>query len=182
VFHTWTNLIFRPCVSGPHNKGAAPDFGENITKTNNRQNRIENRDFVSLDPEQNRIKTELPIDKIDYQLIRSEIVTAKNESSFDLVDSTTALDCASGQVHLIVQLKREIGKLWEDIEKAPYKELFNASVSGVFVWRCVQMQRQIDQVLGQVSKSLRKDSRSRPSDNSDRRVHFVSAGRQLTKK
>jgi len=30
-----------------------------ITKTNNRQNRIENRDFVSLDPEQARIRNEL---------------------------------------------------------------------------------------------------------------------------
>lgn len=49
-------------------------FGENVTKTNDCQNRIENRDFVSLDPEQSRIRTELAIDKIDYQLARSESV------------------------------------------------------------------------------------------------------------
>lgn len=121
-------------------------FGENVTKTNNRQNRIENRDFVALDPEQSRIRTELAIDKIDYQLARSEPLP-RTPRSFDLIESTTALACASGNVNLVVQLKREIGKLWEDIEKAPYKELFNPTISGMLVWRCVQTQRLVDKAL-----------------------------------
>ena len=37
------------------------NFGEQVTRTNNRQNRIENRDFVTQDSEQLRIKTELSI-------------------------------------------------------------------------------------------------------------------------
>jgi hypothetical protein len=121
-------------------------FGQQVTKTNNRQNRIENRDFVSLDEEQNRIRTELAIDKVDYQVVRSETVS-KGENAFDLVEATTALACASGHVRLVVQLKREIGKLWEDLSKAPYKELFNPSVPGLYVWRCVQVQRMIDKAL-----------------------------------
>ena len=127
----------------------SPTFGEDVTKTNNRQNRIENRDFVSLDPEQSRIRTELAIDKIDYQLARSESVM-RGAVSFDLIESTTALACASGNVNLAVQLKREIGKLWEDLKRAPYKELFNPTVSGMYVWRCVQTQRKIDKALTQV--------------------------------
>ena len=121
-------------------------FDEALTRTNNRQNRIENRDFVALDPEQTRVETELAIDGVDYQLMRSESVT-RSETSFDLVESTTALACASQTVRLAVQLKREIGKLWDDIEKAPYKELFNASVPGLHVWRAVHTQRQIDRAL-----------------------------------
>lgn len=121
-------------------------FGEEVTKTNNRQNRIENRDFVSLDPEQSRVRSELVIDGIDYQLVRSESV-ARTPNSFDLVDATTALACASKKIRLVVQLKREIGKLWEDVSKAPYKELFNPDVPGLFVWRCVQVQRRIDEAL-----------------------------------
>ena len=46
-------------------RGEDVGFGEEVTKTNNRQNRIENRDFVSLDPEQSRIRSELAIDGID---------------------------------------------------------------------------------------------------------------------
>jgi hypothetical protein len=121
-------------------------FGQQVTRTNNRQNRIENRDFVALDEEQNRIRTELAIDKIDYQVVRSETV-ARSETAFDLVDASTALACASEQVRLVVQLKREIGKLWEDLSRAPYKELFNPAVSGLFAWRCVQTQRHIDKAL-----------------------------------
>jgi hypothetical protein len=127
-------------------RGDDVSFGEEVTKTNNRQNRIENRDFVSLDPEQSRLRSELAIDGVDYQLVRSESVT-RTANSFDLVDATTALACASAKMRLVVQLKREIGKLWEDVSKAPYKELFNPEVSGLFIWRCVQAQRRIDEAL-----------------------------------
>jgi hypothetical protein len=128
-------------------------FGESVTKTNNRQNKIENRDFVALDPEQGRIRTELALDKIEYHILREE-AASRTETAFDLVESTTALACASSNVGTVVQLKREIGKLWENIEKAPYKELFNASVPGLYVWRCVQAQRKIDQALDSLLKDL----------------------------
>jgi hypothetical protein len=121
-------------------------FADEVTRTNNRQNRIENRDFVTLDPEQTRIRTELAIDGIDYQVMRSE-AAVRSDTAFDLVEATTALACASGTVRLAVQLKREIGKLWEDITRAPYKEIFNASVPGLHVWRCVQVQRRIDRAI-----------------------------------
>lgn len=133
--------------------GANGLFGESITKANNRQNKIENRDFVSLDPEQMRIKTELAIDGINYNIMRSESVI-KNEISFDLIESTTAMSCASTNVSVVVQLKREIGKLWEDISKASYKTLFNSSVSGLYLWRCVQIQRKIDKYIEVLAKGL----------------------------
>lgn len=126
------------------------DFGNNITKNNNKQNKIENRDFVALDPEQSRIQTELAIDGITYYIMRSEI-SNNDEKSFDLVESTTALACASSSVGMVVQLKREIGKLWENIEKVPYKALFNPSVSGLYVWRVVQFQRFIDNAINELS-------------------------------
>jgi hypothetical protein len=132
---------------------SAHDFGEAVTKTNNRQNRIENRDFVALDPEQGRMRTELALDKIEYHVLREE-TASRTDTAFDLVESTTALACASGDVAIVVQLKREIGKLWEDIEKAPYKVLFNGSVSGLYLWRCVQVQRKIDQSLDALLKAM----------------------------
>jgi hypothetical protein len=120
-----------------------------ITKTNNRQNRIDNRDFVTLDPEQTRLRAELGVEGIMYHVIRSETI-ARTEKSFDLVEATTSLACASGKPSLFVQLKREIGKLWEDISRAPYKELFNPLVNSFFLWRTVQTQRLIDKSIDQV--------------------------------
>jgi hypothetical protein len=51
-------------------------------------------------------------------------------------------------------LKREIGKLWENIDKAPYKELFNGSVPGMYVWRCVRLQRAIDRTLETILREI----------------------------
>jgi hypothetical protein len=133
-------------------RGEDQHFAEDVTRTNNRQNRIENRDFVALDPEQSRIRTELAIDGIDYQILRSESAS-RSDRAFDLVEATTALACASA-VRLAVQLKREIGKLWEDISKPPYKELFNASVPGLHVWRCTQVQRRIDNALATAGRRV----------------------------
>jgi len=126
-------------------------FGDIITKTNNRQNRIENRDFVNLDPEQTRICDELKLDGIEYNVMRTESFVPST-TSFDVVESTTALACAYTKVSIVVQLKREIGRLWEDINKPPYKELFNPSVSGMYIWRCVRVQRKIDKELEKISK------------------------------
>lgn len=129
-----------------------------ITKTNNRQNRIDNRDFVTLDSEQSRIRAELGVEGIMYHVIRSEAV-ARTDKSFDLVEATTSLACASGKPSLFVQLKREIGKLWEDISRVPYKELFNPSVNCFFLWRVVQTQRLIDISIEQMSISNGLSSR-----------------------
>ena len=101
-------------------ENAGPDLEISITKTNNRQNRIDNRDFVTLDPEQKRLQAELGVDGIMYHVIRSETV-AKSDSSFDLLSTTTSLACSSGKPSLFVQLKREIGRLWEGISRLPTK-------------------------------------------------------------
>lgn len=134
-------------------EGSDPGFGELVTKTNNRQNKIENRDFVNLDSEQNRIKMELAIDEINYNVMRTESFV-RSEKSFDLVEATTALSCASTRMNVVVQLKREIGKLWDDIDnpKSLYKGLFNPSVSGLFLYRCVLIQRMIDKNLEEAKK------------------------------
>lgn len=127
-------------------ENAPQTFGEDVTRTNNRQNRIESRDFVTLDPEQARIKQELAIDGITYNISRGEN-TLSNDKSFDLIESTTALACASGRANLVVLVKKELNKLWEDINRPPYKELFNKSISGMYIWRCVRTLRMVESSL-----------------------------------
>lgn len=55
-------------------------------------------------------------------------------------------------VTLAVQAKREIGKLWEDLSKAPYKQLFNSGVTGPAVWQAVQAMRTVDQAIATTTK------------------------------
>ncbi len=136
----------------------APEgFGAQVTRANNRQNRIENRDFVSQDPEQIRLKTELSIEGVDYNIVRSETFKATNKS-FDLQEATNALACATGKPNMAVQAKREIGKYYEDLSKGIYKEIFNPSTSGIFLWNCVKIARVVEEYLQEGIDKLPKRS------------------------
>ena len=136
----------------------APDnVGINITKANNRQNRIENRDFVSLDEHQIRLKTELALDNIEYNISRVETFRSA-ENAFDLSEATIALACASKQISLAVQAKREIGKFYENVSKQPYSAIFNANTTGRYVYTAVKCLRQIDQLIQEKVLSLPKRS------------------------
>ena len=132
-------------------------FGAEVTRTNNRQNRIENRDFVSQDPEQVRIKTELAFDGIDYNIVRSDSFKS-SVKSFDLQEATVALACCSGQSNLAVQAKREIGKFYEDLTKGIYKAIFNGGTTGTYVYNCIKIIRFVDAILAQKISMLPKKS------------------------
>lgn len=133
------------------------NFDKEITKCNNRQNRIENRDFVSQDPEQLRIKTELLIDGIDYNIMRSETFQF-SDKSFDLIEATACLACSSGKTTLAVQAKGGIGKYFETLDRGIYKELFNTSVSGYFVFNSVKIVRKIEAILRSKASELGRAS------------------------
>jgi AIPR protein len=122
------------------------DLRDAITKATNTQNRINRQDFVSLDPEQQRLKTELAIDGFTYNFKSSE-ATIRDNTNTDLEEATIALACANADLAYSTLAKREIGRLWEDTSKAPYKALFNPSVTGVKLWRCTQLMRYIDKAL-----------------------------------
>lgn len=133
------------------------NFGEQVTRTNNRQNRIENRDFVTQDPEQLRIKTELIIEDIEYSIMRSESFESSDQA-FDLSEATISLVCSKNKTSLTAQAKRGIGKFYESLEKGIYKEIFNQSVQGVYVYNCVKVNRIIERVISEEIQKLSKKS------------------------
>ncbi|KZM57062.1 MULTISPECIES: AIPR family protein [Aeribacillus] len=134
-------------------KDSPENFEREVTRNTNTQNRIEKRDFVALDPEQERIKEELNLHGITYIYKSGDTIT-NNQDSFDIVEATIARACNQIEVDLSVQAKREIGKLWEDIERAPYKILFNSSVNSLELWKQVQILRVVDEMLSQKEKEL----------------------------
>lgn len=127
---------------------APSTFAREVTRATNTQNRIGRKDFVSLDPEQSRLQTELRLEGIRYAYKSGEAVES-DETGFDLAEATTARAVSQTSVDLAVQAKREVGKLWEDVEKPPYKRLFNPSVTGLCLWRTVQLVRAIDRTLSE---------------------------------
>ena len=126
-------------------------FGRDVTKSTNTQNAIGRRDFVALDKEQLRIQQELKFDGVEYNFKSGSSSGAAKQ--FDLEEATIALACSDADVTLAVQAKREIGKLWEHIDKTPYRKLFNGGLGGPYLWELVQASRAIETSINNAANS-----------------------------
>lgn len=126
-----------------------PDFAAEVTRATNTQNRVERRDFVALDAEQDRLATEIAIDHKRYA-IKSGEKAPPPESGCTVIDATVALACAHPELDLAVQAKREIGRLWVGADSdsgTQYHKLFNPKLTGDRLWKSVQALRAIDAAL-----------------------------------
>jgi AIPR protein len=132
------------------------DFDREVTRSNNTQNRIDSRDFIALDPEQERIRNELRLEGIIYAYKAGEIAQLR-EKGFEIEEATLARACSFNDVTYAVLAKGKISRLWDDIEKAPYKALFNGSVTGPSLWRVVQIMRLINEQLDREKLERKKN-------------------------
>ncbi|GIE74188.1 putative abortive infection phage resistance protein [Actinoplanes philippinensis] len=140
-------------------EGCPPDFATAVTRATNTQNTVESRDFVALDPEQDRLRMEmlLSLQKI-YSIKRGDQPPVP-ATGCTITDATVALACASRDPNLAVQAKSTLGRLWESTEKPPYTRLFNSAVTAYKVWRSVEILRAVDAALA-AERSVR-DGKSR---------------------
>lgn len=121
------------------------EFARLVTRRTNTQNRVGGREFVALDPEQERLRMEFAVSGLRYAYRAGETVTDPLKGC-DLADATIALACGHG-INEAVLAKREISRLWEDTSKPPYRALFNQSISGSHVWVAVELMRRVDRAL-----------------------------------
>jgi hypothetical protein len=135
------------------------EFASEVTRATNTQNRVERRDFVSLDHEQERLKTDLQLEQgKDYAIKTGEPDPPRNQGC-TVVEATIALACAYS-AELAVQAKREIGRLWEDVTKVPYKQLFNSGLTATKLWNAVQVLRVVDDTLRDAQSTMEGRDRS----------------------
>jgi hypothetical protein len=121
-------------------------LGKKITKASNTQNKIDARNFVALDPEQERIRTELLIEKVAYEYREGEPLESTVDG-FDFLDAVTTLACASDEMSFVALSKGYVGGLYVDITTTPYKALFNPSTSSRRLWSLVQPSRRFDKII-----------------------------------
>jgi len=122
---------------------SSSEFAKEIARATNTQNRIGPRDFVSLDPEQQRLKMDLLIEGKEY-VYKAGDMPLDSRTGFDITEATVALACANPDLRLAVDAKREISSMWENIEVAPYKQLFNAKLTSTRLWRIVEIHRAVN--------------------------------------
>lgn len=98
------------------------NFDKNITIASNTQNKIEKRDFVSLDTQQKKLINEFFLSGLKYHTKRDDKELIKNNENYYFEEATISLACSKDDVDFSTYAKREIGKLWED---QSYNQLFN---------------------------------------------------------
>lgn len=117
-----------------------------ITKLSNTQNRIDSKDFASLDTEQDRLRTELAFSNYIYLYKSGDTVTdVEHQITFD--EAIVALACWHGELSYATMAKRNIGALSDDIAKTPYKALFNPSTNSFVLINSVMAIRKIESFL-----------------------------------
>jgi hypothetical protein len=130
-----------------------PDgFETEVTRATNTQNRIQHRDFAALDPNQERLAGEMALDGKRYAY-KSGDLDPEGDDGCNIEEATIALACASSDVTMAVQAKREVGGLWRDISKPPYTALFSDSLPARRMWRAVKISRVVTEELTSIDKA-----------------------------
>lgn len=127
-------------------EGMDDKFGQNITKLSNTQNKIENKDFVAMDPLQEQIKKDLMIDSIEY-IYKTGSEAPILEKNCTLDDVTIAIGCYLEDVGVSADMKKAYGSTFEHIDRAPYTEIFNKDLTNYLIWNSVIIYRKFEQVL-----------------------------------
>ena len=121
-------------------------IGQQITRASNTQNKIDSRNFVALDPNQERIRMELLLMGIGYEYREGEPLT-EIANGFEFVEGIIALACASNEMSYVALSKGYVGGLYADINAPPYRALFNSGTSSKRLWALVSLCRRIDMYI-----------------------------------
>jgi hypothetical protein len=140
-------------------EGCPPDFASEVTRATNTQNTVDGRDFVALDPEQSRLRTELLLSLRKTYSIKRGDQQPSSQTGCTVTEASVALACANRDPNLAVLAKATVGRLWESTERPPYMTLFNSSVTPFRLWRCVETMRAVDAALDSLKRQ--RDGRAR---------------------
>lgn len=138
-------------------EGTPLGFTDVVTVATNKQNKVEEKDFLTLDPNQNRIKIELASKNVQYVFRSGETVIDKNVG-FDVTEAMIALACANNDCNNAVLAKRNIGLLL-DRKSTPYQQLFHAGITGDMTWENVQKLRNIEKALSRIQSKTTDQKR-----------------------
>ncbi len=140
-------------------EGCEEDFGSRVTKATNTQNRVESRDFIALDSEQARLSKEFRTCGKKYHYKRTAEAIVRNEKNYELEEATVALACMSPDVALVISAKQELSSLWADSTQPPYTSLFNSHVDATRLCRCIDIKRQVEELVFKEQKGTDNKTR-----------------------
>ena len=146
------------------------DIGKKITKLSNTQNRIDTKDFAVQDPIQEHLKKDLAIDGYNYiyKQGNSEENLDQNKSC-TIDEATVALGCFCDDINISTTIKGAYGSVFNDLDKAPYKTIFNPKTSPYILWNTIIIYREIQNIEKNFQKDI-SDSRKLISVHANRMI------------
>lgn len=133
-------------------EGTPLGFTDTVTVSTNRQNKVEEKDFLTLDPNQSRVRLELSSIGVQY-VFRSGEAVVDRTCGFDVTEGVIALACSSLDIGNAVLAKRNIGLLL-DKNSNTYQTLFSSHTTGSALWNNVQKLRAIEGALSRIRSSV----------------------------
>lgn len=132
-------------------KDCPDDFAKTVTRATNTQNRVEAKDFASLDPVQERLRKDLLVSGRQY-LIKAGEKVVDPSTQCTAEEAAVALSCAA-DIGLATIAKNSVGRIWDDAPQAGgkagavYRRVFPENLDPNFLWNCVLTLREVDAVL-----------------------------------
>ncbi|MFD5795563.1 AIPR family protein [Streptomyces diastatochromogenes] len=127
--------------------GKAVEFAKRTTQATNRQNRVEPRDFIALDPVQAGILEEMRAELgLEYSVRRSELDPTE-DTGCSVVEAACALACAHPDGQYAARMATNLDVLWERGSQGIYEQLFRPQPSAYLLWNSVQILREVRRTL-----------------------------------
>ncbi|MEV7211883.1 AIPR family protein [Kitasatospora cineracea] len=134
--------------------GAPADLAQRITLATNAQNRVEDRDFVALDPQQELIRRDFArsLGK-SYVLRRGEQEPAP-AAGCSVTEAAFALACAHPDAAVVARLQQDSEALWHRGSEGVYPRLFGNHLDALQIWRSVKFMREVRNALAVLADGL----------------------------
>jgi hypothetical protein len=127
--------------------GKAVEFAKRATQATNRQNRVEARDFIALDPVQAAILEDMRAELgLDYSVRRGEL-EPEPDTGCSVVEAACALACAHPDSQYAARIATTLDVLWERGLQGIYDVLFRPRPGVYALWNSVLILRQVRRVL-----------------------------------
>lgn len=127
------------------------EFAKQVTLATNRQNHVEARDMITLDPVQRAIAEDMRTELgFEYAVRRSELPPPP-DSGCSVVEAATALACARADSQFAAQIAADPDKLWDRGKSSIYDTLFQRQPRAHLLWNAVQVLRRVRFELSRLS-------------------------------
>ncbi|MGN2641161.1 AIPR family protein [Nocardia takedensis] len=122
-------------------------FAKQTTQATNRQNRVEARDFIALEPIQAGIMEEMRAELgLDYSVRRGELEPPA-DAGCSVVEAACALACAHPDSQYAARIATTLDVLWERGSQGIYDVLFRPQPSVYLLWNAVLVLRAVQSSL-----------------------------------